>query len=240
MVLKGLTAVARCPRPLAARRARRGPRARRPRPARRPQGPAALGRREREARLRRVEGRSSSARACPTTPLDRLRPGPRRDADRRAAGRLRGQPRALPGRDPGHRRPRAPGHQPRRHDELPLGAERRRVGDAGEVRAHVRHPPAERLHGADARRTASRRLRAGLQDGVVGHTHSRREARRSPTSRARSPIANDDPAARRDVRLPGAAGPGRRRLADAARRARATPPCSGIYTHPETVARRWS
>ena len=107
--------------------------ARRPRgragPARGPQGAADLRRRD-GARLRRLEGGARSRGRALRHARGLRRPDPRGDADRRAARGLRRRPRPLPGRDRRQRRPRARGHERRRHDELPVGAHRRRVGDA--------------------------------------------------------------------------------------------------------------
>ena len=100
----------------------------------------------------------------------------------------------------------------------------------------LRHPPAQRLHGGDARRTASPRSPGEVQDGRVGLL--------TPAGRAAFPylkgpvaIADDDPASAETFGYParpaaGAdwqtllAGPGRHRLP---RRLTRT-----------TAARRWS
>ena len=162
-----------------------------------------------------------------------------RDADRRPARRLCREPREVPGGDPGDRRPRARGGQPRRHGQLPLGPDRRRVGGAREARAHVRRPAAERLHGALA--AARPRRRRGRRDG-------RRPGRRAHGGRQgglpvpQGPDADPERRAggRRGVRLRGHAGE-RRRLADARRRPdRGRRPGWASTRTRRTGARRWS
>ena len=136
------------------------------------------------------------------------------------------------------RRPRARRHQPRRHDQLPVGVHRRRVGDAGEVRAHVRHPPAERLHRAERRRTGSTPAGGAQQDGVAGTAHRRR------ASRVPVPQGPGDDRRRRSRRAPRRSATGRRRSTRATGRrcspARATPPSSASTRTRTTGARRWS
>ncbi len=182
---------------------------------RRPEGAADLGRRQR-AGLRRLEGRARPRRRALRHARRLHRPDQGRDADRRAPGRLRQRPRPLPGRDPRLRRPRPHGHQPGQDDQLPVGLHGRRVGDAGEVRAHVRHPPAERLHGAQPGARAQHRGRrdAGRRRG---HADGRRQAD-VPLPQGPGRDRRRRSRRGRDLRLPGQAGQ-RGRLADAAGRA---------------------
>ena len=129
--------------------------------------------------------RRSIARACPTTRSSHSTASARRDADRRRPRRLRHESRQVPGRDPRHRRSRPHRHQSRRHDELPLGVHRRRMGGAREVRAHVRDPPAQRLHGSRAAAWPERRSAARSRTARSARSPPPAR-RRSPTSRARS------------------------------------------------------
>ena len=208
-----------------------------PGPARGPQGPADLGRRH-GAGLRRVEGGARARGRALRHARGLQRPGTRRDADRRAAGRLRRRARPLSGRDRRQRRPRARGHERRRHDQLPVGADRRRMGDAGEVRAHVRHPPAERLHRAHRGARLDAASRARPRTAQVGLL--------TATGRAAFPVPEGPggdrrrrPRERRDVRL---RGHGRSRRADWQTLLAGPGDTAylGIYTPPTTAARRWS
>ena len=152
------------------------------------------------------------------------------------ARRLRQQPRQVPGRDPRQRRPRPQRHQPRRHDELPLGVHRRRMGGAREVRAHVRDPPAERLHGARAGARAERGRRS-KQDGAVGTLTAAGKAA-FPYLKGPVPIADDDADGRRGVRLRGHAGQ-RGGLADARSPDPGAARTSASTRTRTTGARRW-
>ena len=178
-----------------AARARRSAERQQARPADRSARAAALRRRDR-AGVRSLEGR-----ARPRGRAVRHACRVRRDdqagaADRRRPRQLRGEPGEVPGGHPGQRRPRPQPDQPQRHDELSLGALGRGVGDARQVRADVRDPPRERLHGAVADPRAERR--GGHQPGREdGHAHARRQGavpvsegtdpdrRRRPPSRTR-------------------------------------------------------
>ena len=104
-----------------------------------------------------------------------------------------------------------------RHDELPVGADRRRVGDAGEVRAHVRHPPAERLHGGHRGARPRRRVAGAVQDGRVGLLTAAGRAA-FPYLKGPVAIADDDPASAETFGYAARPVAGAR-LADAARRA---------------------
>ena len=120
--------------------------------------------------------------------------------------------------------------------ELPLGAHRRRVGGARQVRADVRHPPAERLHGAVAAAWASTPASGIKQDGSIGHAHRRRQGG-LPVPEGPDPVADDDRRRRRRVRLrrrrrsnTGRTG---RRSSPPRRRRRRASAYLGIYTHPD-------
>ncbi len=221
------------------RRGRSGGAGRRPeprpaRPAARRQGPAALGRRHR-ARLRRVEGTSSTREGVPFDArrrLHRRRPRPATLTDARLAD-YGGQPRPATTRSSSPPATSATASTtPTARRQLPLRAHRRRVGDAGQVRADVRDPPAQRLHRAQpgARPQRRRRRDPGRRRR---HAHRRRQGgvplpQGTGPDRQRRP----DPAASEtfgyagDAREP--AETGRRWSPD-----RTAPPTSGIYTHPD-------
>ena len=139
--------------------------------------------------------------------------------------------------DPGDRRPRPQHRQRQRHDELPLRAQRHRVGDPGQVRADVRHPPAQRLHRAvpGPRAQHRRRRDAGRQRR---HADGRRQGG-LPLPQGAGADGQRRPGRRRDVRLRGDARQ-RAGLADPPRGAQRRPPTSGSTRIPTTGARRWS
>ena len=165
------------------------------------------------------------------------RPEPGRDADRRRPRRLRRQPRLLRRGHPRHRRPRPQRGQRQRHHELPLRAQRRRVGEPRQVRADVRDPPAQRLHRALSRARAQRRRRrdpgrqrrrpdAAGQGGVPLPQGTRADRQRRPDGAPRRSATPRRRSTRRTGR-PSSPAP-------------TAPPTSGSTRIPTTGARRWS